>query len=149
MYRQDDDFTNHDGLRMTSDVRQRKQVLAGLTILFISLGLIVTLGVSAHDIDTEQARQKLEPYARSVITERNYRADAISTMDCAKVYPHQVRCYIKYQTEQDFKAQRITCDEGITIYFKSHNGSKRDWTYYTAHVNSKKCGRQYLSGPNP
>ena len=149
MYRQDNYFTNHDALRMTLNSRLRKRALAGLTALFLSLIINITLGVSAHDIDTEQARQKLEPYARSVITERNYRADAISTMDCAKVYPHQVRCYIKYQTEQDFKAQRITCDEGITIYFKSHNGGKRDWAYYTAHVNAKKCGRQYLSGPNP
>lgn len=125
------------------------RVFAGLTAVVLSLCVIFTVGVSAHDIDKEQARQKLENYVRTVTRERNYRADAVSKMSCGKLYPHQVECLLQYQTEQDFRANRTTCSERITVYFKSHNGSKRDWTYYTTHQGSHKCGTQYLSGPQP
>jgi hypothetical protein len=146
MYKQTDNVLNG---AITVNSKLRKRVLATLTTLFISLSLIVTLGVSAHDIDKEQARQKLEPYVRNVTGERNYRADAVGKISCGKLYPHQVECLIQYQTEQDYRANRTTCSERITVYFKSHNGSKRDWTYYTTHQGAHKCGTQYLSGPNP
>lgn len=149
MYRQYKDFAKHDTSRVKLNSRLRKRVLAGIAIFFISSSLIATSGASAHDIDKEQARQKLESYVQTVTRERNYRSDAVSQINCGKLYPHQVECLLQYQTEQDFRANRTTCSERITVYFKSHSGSKRDWTYYTTHQGSHKCGSRYLSGPNP
>jgi hypothetical protein len=146
MYKQKNNLLNS---ATTLNSKLRNRLLAGLITLFTSLGLIGTLGVSAHDIDKEQARQKLESYVRNVTRERNYRADAVGNISCGKLYPHQVECLIQYQTEQDYRANRTSCSERITVYFKSHNGSKRDWTYYTTHQGAHKCGTQYLSGPNP
>ena len=138
------EISGREALGLTPSRPRRIAVLAGLIAIVIASALIVSSNVTAHDIDLEQARQKLEDYARSVAQENNYRADVVNRITCNKEYPHQVICFIGYRTQDGKDA----CTEGITVYFKSHSGSKRDWTYYTAHRTRAKCGR-YLSGPNP
>ncbi len=127
----------------------RKRVLAGLAILFISSSLTITLGVSAHDIDNEQARQSLEGYVKRVIYERRYHINAVENISCRKRYPHQVECTVSYQNAADWMANKTTCSERITVYFRSHGASLRDWNYYSTHQGAHKCGNRYLSGPNP
>lgn len=118
----------------------RKSVYVGIAALFMGASLVFTFDASAHDIDAEQARQKLKGYAQTVDKDGN------PDIRCDKIYPHQVICEIRYFNPVSLK---ISCEESITVYFKSHSGSKRDWTYYTSHRGPKKCGKKYLSGPNP
>jgi hypothetical protein len=71
MYRQIDDFAIHGGSRIKCGSGLRKRVLAGLAALLLPAILVAALGAAAHDMDLEQARQKVEPYVRSV-TQQGY-----------------------------------------------------------------------------
>lgn len=127
----------------------RKRVLAGIAVHFMVGCAVFTLSAFAHDIDVEQARQKVEDYVRTVLKERGYLADAADTISCNKLYPHQVLCEISYSTKEDRRRGSSSCRESITVYFKSHSGSKRDWNYYMSHRDATKCGGKYLTGPRP
>ena len=124
-------------------------------VVAILLGIsIFAANTLAHNIDVNQAKQKVEAYAQKVARDRNY---PYFTVDCAAIYRghnHQVRCFAKYQNANTRAAGRYSCSEEITVYFQSHQGSKRNWEYYMTHVQRGNyppdpCGNERLSGPNP
>lgn len=142
-------FSLRERLGMTASLMLRRRVLAGIAAMLMGASLVFTWSASAHDIDVAQAKQKIEDYARRVLKERNY---VNYQTDCKKLYPHQVSCWAGYMTEASRKAEgreRYACNENITIYFKSHSGNRRDWTYYMTHVSRYPCGNEKLKGPNP
>ena len=132
----------------------RTIVFGAITALFIAASLGFALSASAHNIDVNQAKQKVEVYARKVARDRNY---PYFIVDCSAIYSghnHQVRCYAKYQNANTRAAGRYSCSEEITVYFQSHQGSRRNWEYYMTHVKHGNyppdpCGNETLTGPIP
>lgn len=128
--------------------------LAAIVIGLMAIGLISTESASAHNIDVNQAKQKVEAYAGKVARDRSY---SHFLVDCHAIYRghnHQVRCYAKYQNANTRAAGRFSCAEEITVYFQSHSGNKRNWEYYMTHVKHGNfppdpCGNETLTGPIP
>lgn len=125
------------------------RVLAGIAVLLMcAASFIFTLSVSAHDMDTEQARTKVRQYAREVLNDGsgyNYYETR-----CTKQFPHRVNCRVFYQKPEDRAIGEWTCREDITVYFQAHRGNNRNWEYYMTHVSPQaKCGKRTLTGPQP
>ena len=125
------------------------RVLAGIAVLLMCCAsLIYTWSVSAHDIDTVQAKQKVREYAREVLKDGS--GYIHTETSCTKKFPHQVQCRVHFQNQQGRTDGEWTCREDITVYFQSHNGSRRNWEYYMSHVSPQsKCGKRTLTGPLP
>lgn len=126
-------------------VRSGRRTMSGLIAAAMILGWMVFPATSlGHDIDVNQARQLMDRYALTVV--QNSRYDDNPTVTCKKMFPHQVRCRLTYKRS----AFKQTCSEDITVYFVAHMGSRRDWTYYSTHINPAAfCGHVILSGPRP
>ena len=124
------------------------RVLAGIAVLLMCASFIFALTVSAHDMDTVQARTKVREYAREVLNDGsgyNY-----SETKCTKQFPHRVNCRVYYQNQADRANSEWTCREDITVYFQAHRGNGRNWEYYMTHVSPQaKCGKRTLTGPQP
>ncbi len=127
------------------------RVLAGIAVLFLCASLVFTLSVSAHNIDVEQAGQKVRAYAREVLKDGS--GYIYTKTSCKALFPghnHQVRCRVFYQNQEDRTIGEWTCREDITVYFQAHNGDRRNWEYYMSHVSPQsKCGKRTLTGPLP
>lgn len=122
--------------------------LASSIIASVLLLPAIALG---HDMDVNQARQKVEAYARRVGIERGYN---YITPSCTKTFPHRVHCFVYYQNETTKAANRNSCVEEITVYFQAHRGDKRNWEYYMTHFGRNgyppnPCGNEELKGPMP
>ncbi|MDQ3747496.1 MAG: hypothetical protein M3367_00560 [Acidobacteriota bacterium] len=127
------------------------RVLAGIAVLFLCASLVFTLSVSAHNIDVEQAAQKIRAYAREVVKDGSgYIHTETSCKALNRGHNHQVRCRVFFQNQQDRNDGEWTCREDITVYFQAHSGDRRNWEYYSSHVSPQsKCGKRTLSGPLP
>lgn len=143
MYSTNKQMRRQDGPR--SAIGSRLNIMSGLIAAAIMLGSIVFPNTAlGHDIDVNQARQSLHWY--SVAVAQNGRYDDNPSIDCKKMFPHQVRCRVSYKRS----SLKQTCSEDITVYFVAHMGSRRDWTYYQTHINpAARCGFTLLTGPRP
>ncbi len=123
------------------------KTMSGFIAAAIMLGSIAfPITAFGHDIDVNQARQLVERYAFPVAHHENYYQNP--DIACKKMFPHQVRCRVSYKRTTNIP--KHNCSEDITVYFLSHMGSRRDWTYYATHVNpAARCGFSLLTGPRP
>lgn len=132
-----------------STIQSGNKVMSVFVVTAIILGSIVFPAPAlGHDIDVNQAKQKMERYALTVV--QNSRYDPTPNVACHKMFPHQVRCRISYTRYSGTNLPKQTCSEDITVYFVAHMGSRRDWTYYATHINQAAyCGHVILFGPRP
>lgn len=123
------------------------KTISGFIAAAVMLGAIVFPAKAlGHDIDVNLARKSLHWYSVAVAQNENYYQNPDIT--CKKMFPHQVRCRVSYKRTTNIP--KHDCSEDITVYFISHMGSRRDWTYYATHVNpAARCGFALLTGPRP
>ncbi len=127
---------------------------AAAAILLVSS--LLTTNTFAHNIDLNQARQKVDVYAKRVQKQRDFIRYNLFCQNMNRGHNHQVQCWVRYHTAKSLAAGRYACVEEITVYFQAHRGDKRNWEYYMTHVSGKyetsvpnPCGDEVLSGPMP
>ncbi len=143
------DLALHIGSRLARSLRPAAAaILLGSSLL--------TTNTFAHNIDLNQARQKVDVYAKRVQKQRDYTRSEIFCQNLNRGHNHQVGCTVSYHNAKSWAAGRYACVEEITVYFQAHRGNKRNWEYYMTHVGGKyessrpnPCGDELLTGPMP
>ena len=116
---------------------------------------LFTTNTFAHNIDLNQAKQKVEAYAQRVQKQRDFTTSGVFCQRLNRGHNHQVGCMVSYYNAKSQAAGRVACFEEITVYFQAHRGDKRNWEYYMTHKGGQynapayPCGDEMLSGPMP
>ena len=116
---------------------------------------IFSTNTFAHNIDVNQAKQKVEVYAKRVQKQRDFTTLSVFCQQLNRGHNHQVGCMVSYYNAKSQAAGRVACFEEITVYFQAHRGDKRNWEYYMTHKGrphngvAYPCGDEMLSGPMP
>ena len=143
MSKQANDFSRYEMSGKSLGFMLSRKVLAGITAVLISMSLVFTPNVFAHNIDLETAWEHARVYARRVRQESKGRYQHYMTQ-CVKAFPNHnriVRCAIDYQSAEDRTKGVFTCTESIEIYFPPHGGRPEKYQYHARHTSGNKCGR--------
>jgi hypothetical protein len=89
------------------------------TLLLLAVGAVAALmpatPASAHTLSVAKAKAAAEQYGREEVMKGNPEYIAVSAT-CRKLYPHRVRCKVRYQRAANAGA----CIETLMMFYRAH-----------------------------
>ena len=139
-------MTHHPRRRI---VRSRARTLTCLLGVCVVAGLAGSAPAPAHTLGMVEALDRVNAYAQRLVDDTRLPWVA-KQVTCYRLFPHQIRCYAKYDTAATRPTTRYACVERVLAYFSSHHiGAQYEVQGGYLKHDSQPCGLIRLTGPAP
>lgn len=131
-------------------LRTRARALTCLLGVCVVAGLAGSAPAAAHTLEMVDALDRVNAYAQRLVNDTRLPWVA-KQVTCYRLFPHQIRCYAKYDTAATRPTTRYACVERVLAYYRSHVTigvrfePRGGWLKH----DSQPCGLTTLSGPAP